>query len=306
MSAAPLIPGVSTPQPALRPAGAGSVMASHAPALVSTDSALVALYRRLEYFPTPPWAFRALGERLAVLDPGAWSWWESACGEGHGAHGLRDYADAVLCSDIHDYGAGLVHDFLSGEDGVGAMSPALDGFHADWVATNPPFGKAAEFVRVGLSRARRGVALLCRSGWRDTGGRHGLFHGGDGSGKVGRALAGLPPCDLELPFYDRVPMNLGRWVVRASEPGGSSATPYSWFIWFQDGARPPALDAARAAMAGLLPMCGADGRALSGPRALPAIGIPPGTKERLTGADDARLFGWREGGADLLSGVGVP
>jgi hypothetical protein len=47
---------------AARPDGAGSLMAARAPDQVEGDSARVALFRQLEYFPTPPWVARAGAE----------------------------------------------------------------------------------------------------------------------------------------------------------------------------------------------------------------------------------------------------
>ena len=276
---APMLPGVSTPQPR-RPRGSTAVMAAHAPAEVAGDDELSALYRRLEYFPTPPWAGRAGGELIQALDPGDWECWEPACGEGHLAHGLADYFVDVRVSDIHDHGRGEVLDFTSDEAGVWSLGDPGARFElpqTDWIMTNPPFGRAADFVRLALPRARRGVAMLCRSMWRETSGRYPLFHHEGG-------------CDLEGVFYDRVNMNLGRWVVKSTEKGGSTATPYSWFVWFKDAARPPQLAAARELLRELTP----EGQLL-----LPAWGIAPGSKARLTRPEDAARFGWK-GEAALL------
>lgn len=195
----------------MRASGKGAVMAEHAPAQVEADDAARALHRRLEYFPTPPWAARAGGELIAGLDPGAGLAWEPACGEGHMAHGLADYFAGVHASDIHDHGwagqSGPPLDFLSPEaDRVDA---------ADWIVTNPPFAKAAEFVEAGLRRARRGVAILARTALLESAARYPLFFG-------------ERPLTLMAPFFERVPMALGGW-----DPKGSTATAYAWFIWMQ-------------------------------------------------------------------------
>jgi hypothetical protein len=71
----------------------------------------------LDFFPTPPWATRALCEHVLPLlkiprgqlfrnakDP--------ACGQGHMALALADYFYGVLSADIFDYGFGRVADFL--------------------------------------------------------------------------------------------------------------------------------------------------------------------------------------------------
>lgn len=66
----------------------------------------------LDYFPSPPWWGRALGEALARLElPLALPGWpcaveEPAAGEGHLAHGLADVFDDVMASDVFAYPAG--------------------------------------------------------------------------------------------------------------------------------------------------------------------------------------------------------
>lgn len=246
-----------------RPEGAGAVMADRARGEVAADSDQVALWRRLEFFPTPPWAARAGGEVITRLDPDAVSVWEPCCGQGHMAHGLGDYFHKVLATDIHDHGYAKVawlRDFFD---------PDLDALDApDWIATNPAFTNAAEFVEVGLRRARRGVALLARAALLESAGRFGLMFGDN-------------PLLVFAPFIERVPMQLGGW-----DPKGSTATAYAWFIWVTPGFRAEL-----------------EGRGEAGghPVVLP---IPPGTKARLTKPDDARLFGRRPEGPDLFSPEG--
>jgi hypothetical protein len=217
----------------------------------------------LDYFPTPPWAARAGGELIRRLDPPSddpdddrWAW-EPACGGGHMAHGLKDYFAAVHATDIHDYGWPGRHgdplDFLSAE------ADAVD--EADWIVTNPPFIHGEAFLRAAYRRARRGVALLLRSVFREGGARARMF-------------AELP-LTANAQFAERVPMVKGRW-----DPEASSATAYSWFIWIKPGLghwSEPLL---------------ADIRAATGdPCAALDLIIPPGTKARLSRPDDVRLFG---------------
>ncbi|MFZ5719219.1 MAG: hypothetical protein ACOY5Y_07095 [Pseudomonadota bacterium] len=239
-------------------------MADHAPQVVEADDPRTALFRRLNYFPTPPWAARAGGELIRRLDPEARTAWEPACGEGHMAHGLSDYFEHVFCSDIHDHGsslqAGAVVDFLARE------AADFPGNGADWVVTNPPFSQAAAFVEAGLQYARRGVAVLCRLAWFETPGRYPLFFP-PGAAGAGDGLV------VYAPFFERVCMLLGRW-----EPGGSTATAAAWFVfmrptWIRDW------EPARA-------------RRELGPCAL-TVPIGPGTKARLTRPDDAARFGAR-------------
>lgn len=208
-------------------------MAGRAPATVEADSDQVALWRQLDFFPTPPWAARAGGEILGGLDPTAFSIWEPACGAGHMASALAERFD-VFASDVHPQGFGQAIDFLD---------PAAPVRSVDWIVTNPPFRTAGEFVRLGLERARRGVALLLRLQFLEGCERHALFYG-------------ARPLTLLCPFAERVPMTLGRW-----DPAAASATAYAWFFWMHGALRHPPL------------------------------GIPPGTKRRLTRIDDAARFG---------------
>lgn len=227
-------------------------MADRAPQVVEGDDPRTALYRKLEYFPTPPWAARAGGELVKRFDPAAADAWEPCCGEGHMVHGLADYFGPILATDIHAHGApcqfGAPVDFTS---------PDADRFDpVDWVFANPPFTLAAEFVRLGLQRARRGVAILQRASWYETDGRYPLFYG-------------ETPLSIYAPFFDRVAMHLGRW-----EPKGGTATAYAWFLFMRPQIEPAEIRALRDALG-----CAA------------TIGIAPGTKRRLTRPDDARLFG---------------
>ncbi len=97
-----------------KPKGAGSVMADHAPAEVEADDPRTALFRKLNYFPTPPWATRAGAEALRALDPTAVVLREPACGEGHMAGPLAE-TFTVYPSDVHRYG-----DNAAGHEAVAA------------------------------------------------------------------------------------------------------------------------------------------------------------------------------------------
>jgi len=187
-----------------------AVMARRAPELVEADDAQAALYRQLDYFPTPPWAARAGAELIRRLDPDARTVWEPACGAGQMAASFRDYFESVLASDVHSHGYGYLIDFLD---------PAIPIDPPDWIVTNPPFRTAPDFIRLGLQRARRGVAMLLRLSFLEGAGRHELLHGAE-------------PLTVLAPFSERVPMVLGRW-----DPEASSATAYAWFLWMK-GAEP--------------------------------------------------------------------
>lgn len=188
---------------ASRSGSASAVMASRKSAASSLD-----------FFPTPPWATRALVEE--VLKPTglyqyhhAGSAWEPACGAGHMALPLMAYFSQVLATDVHDWGFGTIHglDFTMAAAASAPIAP-------DWIITNPPFVLAERFVDRALTIATRGVAMLLRLQWLEGGDRHQLIFAGD---RKPRYLC---------PFAERVPMIEGVW-----DPEASSATAYAWFVW---------------------------------------------------------------------------
>jgi hypothetical protein len=169
----------------------------------------------LDYFPTPPWATRALIEKVLTKSGlqaslHAQSAWEPACGEGHIAEVLREYFGSVDAGDIHDYGYGdEIGDFL------GCAVPS-DDLRADWIITNPPFGDKAEaFILHALEHARVGVAMFLRLQWLESVGRY------------ERIFAKQPPYIIAQ-FAERVPLHKGRW-----EPDGTTATAYLWIVWLK-------------------------------------------------------------------------
>jgi hypothetical protein len=256
----------------MKPAGHTAVMADKARGEVAADDAVTRGHRAREFFPTPPWAARAGGELINAIDPPPegtkWWAWEPACGEGHMAHGLADYFAHVHATDIHAYGGELQHgpplDFLD---------PAADLVDsADWIVTNPPFGLAGEFVRAGLRRARRGVAILARTALLESATRYPLFFPGPPIVAQGAPDPTAASLYAIAPFFERVPMTLGRW-----DPKASTATAYAWFVWMQPGAASDMAYQTRRLLA-------------LRPEVWP---IAPGTRERLSRPEDARRFGAR-------------
>ena len=197
----------------------------------------------VEFFPTPPWGARAGAELVKRIDPIARSAWDPCCGAGHMVHGLRDYFRSVRASDAYRYTPD--HELLD------FVSPSADvGPIADWLFFNPPFALSADFVRLGLQRARRGVAMLMRTGFLESETRFELLYGAH-------------PLTYFAPFSERLPMHKGRY-----EQDGSTATFYGWFIW-KKGVR-------------LLQPRGA----FEAPGAWTGVPIPPGTRARLTRDSD--------------------
>ena len=122
----------------------------------------------LDFFPTPPFATRALceyGLKPYHGDLKRASVWEPACGDGAMAKPLGEYFGDVRATDIHAYGYGEQHDFLLGL--TGAPPPR-------WIITNPPFNLAQRFAEIALAIARCGVALLVRTNFLESQARYPL------------------------------------------------------------------------------------------------------------------------------------
>jgi hypothetical protein len=161
----------------------------------------------LDWFPTPPWATRALCEWLK--DHGQeidrMTCWEPACGDGSMVLPLREYFCQVAASDVRDYGfpGTLIDDFL-------LPVPATD---AEWLVTNPPFRLGEQFISLALARAGRGVAMLVRTAFLESADRY------------AKLFSVTPPSDI-LQFVERVPMFKGRL-----DRNGSTATAYCWLVF---------------------------------------------------------------------------
>jgi len=167
-------------------------------------------HNSLDDFPTPPWATRALCERLrkplnlsTVREP--------AANRGHMVWPLKEYFHQVFAADIFDYGAGFqVNDYLFGP------VPA----QVDWTITNPPFRLAQQFIVRALETSTSGVAMIVRTAFLESGKRY-------------EELFSQTPPNLVLQFSERVVMHKGKLA-----PKGSSATAYCWMVW-EIGSRTP-------------------------------------------------------------------
>lgn len=170
----------------------------------------------LDFFPTPPWATRALIEH--VIKPRCADLgfaWEPAAGAGHMAEVLRESFALVYGSDVWDYGLGYdIASFTAERVGlVDDMARWPVASPPDWIITNPPFNEAEAFARRGVREAQRGVALLVRSSWLE------------GVGRYEDLFSKIPPAVVAM-FVERVPMVKGRW-----DPDASTATSYAWVVW---------------------------------------------------------------------------
>jgi hypothetical protein len=157
----------------------------------------------LDDFPTPPWAVRALIEHVIGKDRIArQGCLEPACGRGYMASTLKEYFSDVQASDIVDYGFGQVTDFFEARC-----------LMFNWVVTNPPFRLAEDFILRSLDIAVDGVAMLTRTVFLESVGRH------------KRLFQPFPPT-IVAQFAERVPMVQGRLDGNAS-----TATSYAWLVW---------------------------------------------------------------------------
>jgi len=168
----------------------------------------------LDFFPTPPWAARALCEHVLGYRPGSAGdliAWEPACGAGHLVRPLADYVGTVRASDIADRGFGVRHDFLAADPSPWAGQPA-----PHLVVTNPPFRLAAAFARRALAETRGVAAILARTAFLEGGERwRDLFRP-------------FPPSCIAQ-FAERLPIHKGRCLRTAS-----TATAYCWLVWRKD------------------------------------------------------------------------
>ena len=192
---------------------------------MKTDSAAVMARRNikkqgLDFYPTPPWAVRALMEKVHIWG----NIWEPACGNGHISEVLKTEMPVgrditVYSSDIRkrDYDC-IEYDFLDvftnhTEHGIPEK--------VDWIISNPPFNLATKFALRGLEHANHAVALICRTSWLESKSRY-----------------------LEL-FKHRKPQYIYVFCERVSMVEGyvskdASAVSYSWFIWAKN--ETPGLD----------------------------------------------------------------
>ena len=160
----------------------------------------------LDDFPTPPWATRALLKHVIPnKDLARHSVWEPACGVGHMAKVLKEYFGRVDASDIFPYGHDEVMDFLGPQ-------VVRD---TDWIITNPPFRLAEAFALKALSLTKSGVALLVRTVFIESVGRH------------ERLFSRFKPAFVAQ-FTERVAMVRGRL-----DPKASTATGYAWIVWLK-------------------------------------------------------------------------
>lgn len=162
----------------------------------------------LDYYPTPPWATRALFE-LYLKDVVAKDdiVWEPACGNHFMSNVIKEYANNVLETDIV-YGQNFLED------------EPLD---SDWIITNPPFNIGLEFALKSIACANKGVAFLVRSAFLESYKRYDQLFSIHRPSKV-------------IQFTERVGM-----VRDTVKRDISSAVSYSWIVWEKEHTGPTEL-----------------------------------------------------------------
>lgn len=156
----------------------------------------------LEYFPTPPWATRALIEVCGFTVTGR-RVWEPTCGEGDMALPLDEGRPARLwATDVYDYGFGEVADFHEC-DAPGDV---------DDIVFNPPFRPSAAMFLRAMRMARGRVAMFQRLQWQEGEPRYlDIFQ----HGLIRQIWV----------FVERVSL-----VPRRLDPKANLSTCYAWYI----------------------------------------------------------------------------
>ena len=169
----------------------------------------------LDFFPTPPWATRALiNHILAPLDIAvpAEIVAEPAAGKGHMVRPLAEFFAEVRAADIMDYGVGYpVFDFLLSDSLLYVDTWPFG--KVDWIITNPPFNRLTEFVETAAAHAQVGVAMFAR------------IQALESVERYERIYLRWFERVIWAQFVERVPLAKNR-----VNPKGSTATAYGWLI----------------------------------------------------------------------------
>lgn len=159
-----------------------------------------------EFWPTPAAGIVAflIEERERILAHGS-RIWEMACGNGVLCHWMQRFGFDVVATNLTDRGYGRTGvDFLTTRK-----------TRAEVLITNPPFSKAADFIRHWWKLGARYLALLLPAAF---------FHA---EPKRGPLFKELPPARI-LPLGFRLDFD-GR---------GSPPMECSWFVWERTNRNP--------------------------------------------------------------------
>jgi len=156
-----------------------------------------------DMIPTPPYAMRALYEYVApeLKDRAPeLTAWEPAAGFCHLSSVMEEYGHkSVLSTDKNVQDRTFRGLKVSQQDFL-----AFTGTSADFIATNPPYKYAEQFVKLSLDRANCYVAMLVR------------VQALEGQTRYRRLYNNLKPTKVAL-FSDRIPFKTGEVVRKASK-----------------------------------------------------------------------------------------
>lgn len=154
-----------------------------------------------DFFPTPAWATHALIDNERFIG----DIWESACGNGAMSEVLETTGRKVVSSDLIDRGYGEGdHDFLESWR------------KASNIVTNPPYNAAEGFVKAGLEKASKKLALLLRLAFLE------------GANRQRTIFTSAPPSRVWV-FSERITFYPAGAVQK-----GTGTTAYAWFVWDKD------------------------------------------------------------------------
>lgn len=166
-----------------------------------------------DFYPTPPEGTL----RLLQIEEFRGSILEPACGDGAISKVLKlHYPNSLIHStDLIDrgYGEGQI-DFLTHDYGD---------WKVDNIITNPPYGKATEFVEKSLMLARNKVAMLLKIQFLEGVKRRDLF-------------LKHPPKTVHV-FSQRLKIN-----KNGQEGKNSTMMTFAWFIWEQGNTNKPVVN----------------------------------------------------------------
>ena len=168
----------------------------------------------LDRFWTPPWATRALIQKLrnrGLAMPSA-TVWEPCAGDGHMYRPLCEYFPRVYASDISPFIGGRSEpDEIKQIDFIKDPAP----YHPDWIITNPPFNIAESIIEKARLLSFEGFAVLVRANFLE------------GVARYNAIYSRIPP-NYVFQFVERVPMVAARCLRKQS-----TATAYAWLVWVQ-------------------------------------------------------------------------
>lgn len=154
-----------------------------------------------DYFPTPRWATHALVDN-EEFDGDIW---ECACGDGAMSKVLELANKTVYSSDLYQRPYGD-----AGKDFLTTPRRAAN------IITNPPYNSAEGFVRAGLEKAERKLALLLRLAFLEGSNRN-------------KTIFNVNPPSRVWVFSERI-----TFYPAGAKVAGSGTTAYAWFVWDKD------------------------------------------------------------------------